>query len=34
MIHLGSLLHGPLFMVVTTVATCAGVVVLKLWLQL
>jgi hypothetical protein len=34
MIHLGILLHGSVFMVATTVATCAGALLLKLWLRL
>jgi hypothetical protein len=31
MIHLGSILHGPGFMVVTTIASCAGAVLWEWW---
>ena len=34
MVHLGSIVHGPAFMVVTTIATCAGAVLLKVWTAL
>ena len=31
MLHLGSIVHGSVFMVVTTIVTCMGAVLLKLW---
>jgi hypothetical protein len=34
MIHLGTLFHGSVFMVATTIATCAGALLLNLWLRL
>jgi hypothetical protein len=31
MVHLGSILHGPVFMVVTTIVICAGAILIKVW---